>query len=167
MTSNDSLMLYAKLAGFRLVVIASRFCCDDDVSRELHDRLVDGLDAAINQVRTIMASERRLLEYADETAAYQLAGEIEIFGGVVFDLLDEIEIDHDTREYRINGGRWINALAVDDGGASVDYPELVPLDHQQLGLLVPIILAIRVEAGIAVRAAQVVAARDFSDLQRK
>ncbi|MGR8964233.1 hypothetical protein [Rhizobium leguminosarum] len=54
MTSDDSLMLYAKLAGFRLAVLANRACCCGDFSRELHDRLVDGLDATIDQVRAIL-----------------------------------------------------------------------------------------------------------------
>ncbi|MDI5929009.1 hypothetical protein [Rhizobium leguminosarum] len=154
MPCNNSLMLYAKLAGFRLVVIASRSCCDGDFSRELHDRLVDGLDAAIDQVRTILASERRLLD-GSECAADQLAGEREIFGRFTIDLLDELDIDHDTHEYRINGGRWTNALIVDDSGVYVDYPELVPLGSEELGSLAPIILAIRMETGLVVQAGRV------------
>lgn len=56
MTSNASLMLYTELAGFRLIVLANRLGCDSDVCQELHDRLIHGLDAAIDQVRTIMWS---------------------------------------------------------------------------------------------------------------
>ncbi|MBY2985691.1 hypothetical protein [Rhizobium leguminosarum] len=155
MTSDDSLMLYAKLAGFRLAVLANRSCCDGDFSRELHDRLIDGLDVAIDQVRTIPAWERRLLDGSDECAAHQLAGESEILGRMTIDLLDEIDIDYDTHEYRINGGRWINALMADDSGVHVDYPDLVLLDHEELGSLAPIILAIRMETGLAIRAGRV------------
>ncbi|MBB3646689.1 hypothetical protein FHX14_002886 [Rhizobium sp. BK619] len=35
-------------------------------------------------------------------------------------MLNELDIDHDTHEYRINGGRWSNALAADDTGIYVD-----------------------------------------------
>lgn len=155
MSSNDSLMLYTKLAGFRLAVLANRACCDGGFSRELHDRLVDGLDAAINQIRVILAWERRLLDGSEEYAAYQLAGEIEIFGRFTIELLDELDIDYDTHEYRINGGRWTNALLVDDSGVHVDYPELVTLADEELGSLAPIILAIRRETGVAVRAGRI------------
>ncbi|MBY3382543.1 hypothetical protein [Rhizobium laguerreae] len=155
MTSDDSLMLYAKLAGFRLAVLANRSCCDGDFSRELHDRLIDGLDAAIDQVRTVLAWERRLLDRSDECASDQLAGEGEIFGRITIDLLDELDIDYDTHEYRINGGRWTNALMVDDTGVHIDYPCLVLLDHQELGSLAPIVLAIRMETGLAIRAGRV------------
>ncbi|TBD04595.1 hypothetical protein ELH21_09405 [Rhizobium leguminosarum] len=155
MTSDDSLMLYAKLAGFRLAVLANRSCCDGDFSRELHDRLIDGLDAAIDQVRTVLAWERRLLDRSDECASDQLAGEGEILRRMTIDLLDEIDIDYDTHEYRINGGRWTNALMVDDTGVHVDYPDLVLLDDQELGSLAPIVLAIRKETGLAIRAGRV------------
>lgn len=47
MPSNNLLKLYAKLAGFRLAVLASRACSDGDFSRVLHDRMVDGLDATV------------------------------------------------------------------------------------------------------------------------
>ncbi|NEK34784.1 hypothetical protein [Rhizobium leguminosarum] len=155
MISNDSLMLYAKLAGFRLAVLANRACCNGDFSRELYDRLIDGLDAAIDRVRTILAMERRLLDGSDECASYQLASESEIFGRLTIDLLDELDIDYDTREYRINGGRWTNALMVDDTGVHVDYPDLVLLDDQELGSLAPIVRAIRRETGLAIRADRV------------
>ncbi|NEK19762.1 hypothetical protein [Rhizobium leguminosarum] len=155
MPSNDSLMLYANFAGFRLAVIANRACCDGDFSRELNDRLIDGLDAAIDQVRTILELERRRLDGSDECAGDQLAGEREIFGRFTIDLLDELDIDHDTHEYRINGGRWTNALIVDDSGVYVDYPELIPLGSEELGSLAPILVAIWMETGVAIRAGRV------------
>lgn len=155
MPSNDSLMLYTKLAGFRLAALANRACCGCDFPRELHDRLLDGLDAAIDRVRTILALERRLLDGSEEYAAHYLAGENEIFGRFTIELLDELDIDYDTHEYRINGGRWTNALLVDDSGVYVDYPELVTLGSEELGSLAPIILAIRRETGLAIRAGRV------------
>lgn len=116
MTTDQNLMLCAKLSGFRLVVLANRFGCDSGFSRELHDRLVEGLDAAIARIQVIMALERRVFTGEDEFAGYQLQGENEIFGRLTINLLDDLEIDVGTYEYRINGGSWINALTADDGG---------------------------------------------------
>lgn len=75
MTSDKNLMLCAKLAGFRLVVLANSLGCDTSFSYELHHRLVEGLD-----------------------------GETEIFRRFVINVLDEIEIDHDTYDPDRNGG---------------------------------------------------------------
>ncbi|MBY5760210.1 hypothetical protein HFO07_26730 [Rhizobium leguminosarum] len=158
MTSHQNLMLYAKLAGFRLVVLANRFGCDTSFSRELHHRLIEGLEAAIYRIQTIMELEHRLVAGTDdEFTAFQLEGETEILGRTGINLLDELEIDHDTNEYRINDDGWINALAADDSGVEIDYPTLVSLTEQELGSLAPIIKNIMRETGIPVHAARAVA----------
>lgn len=156
MTSDQNLMLYADLAGFRLVGLANRFGCDTDFCRELHDRLIEGLEAAIARIRTIMALERSVLTGDQEFATYQLDGETEIFGRFTISLLDDLEIDFDTYEYRINGGDWINALTADNSGVDIDYPELVGLTEDELGSLAQIIMDIRRETGIPVHAARAV-----------
>ncbi|NEI53280.1 hypothetical protein GR217_37515, partial [Rhizobium leguminosarum] len=79
MTANQNLMLYAKLAGFQLIVLANSLICDSAFSQGLHERLIDGLHAAIDRVRTIIDLERQRVA-GDEFAAFQLDGEIEIFG---------------------------------------------------------------------------------------
>ncbi|EJC85393.1 hypothetical protein Rleg4DRAFT_7612 [Rhizobium leguminosarum bv. trifolii WSM2297] len=154
MTTDQNLMLYTKLAGFRLVVLANRFGCDNDFSGQLHDRLVEGLDAAIDRIHVIMALERNLLAGEGEFAAYQLEGEIEIFRRFTINLLDDLEIDCDTHEFRVNGSDWMNALATDDSGVDIDYPELVALAEDELGSLAPIVRDITSETGIAVHAAR-------------
>ncbi|MCA1370263.1 hypothetical protein I6F15_23095 [Bradyrhizobium sp. BRP14] len=159
MTTDQNLTLAATLSGFRLIVLANRFGCDTDLSRELHDRLVEGLEAATARVRTIMALERNVLTGEDEFAEYQLVGEVEIFGRFAINLLDDIEIDFDTHEYRINGGGWINALTADYSGTDLDYPELATLTEEELGSLAPIIKDITRETGIAVHAARAIDAR--------
>ncbi|WP_246711345.1 hypothetical protein [Rhizobium ruizarguesonis] len=151
MTSNASLMLYTELAGFRLIVLANRLGCDSDFFQELHDRLIEGLDAAIDRVRIIMDLERKLLA-GDEFAAFQLEGETEIFERFTINLLDEIDIDYDTHEYRLDGGPWMSALAVDDTGVDIDYPELVPLTDEELGSLAPVMRDIVRQTGIAIHA---------------
>jgi hypothetical protein len=157
MTSNNNLMLYTELAGFRLIVLANRLGCRSDFSRELHERLIDGLHAAIDRVRTIMNLERSVLA-GDEFAAFQLEGEVEIFNRFTIDLLDEIDIDYDTHEYRLDGGPWMSALAVDDTGVDIDYPELVPLTDDELGSLAPLIPDTVRQTGIAIHARRLVGA---------
>lgn len=155
MTSDQNLMLYAKLAGFRLIVVADRIACANDFSLELHDLLIEGLEAALHRIQTIMELERQVLTN-DEFAAFQLEGEIEIFGRFTINLLDDLEIDYATHEYRINGGHWANALMVDDSGVYVDYPELVVLTDKELGALAPIMRDITRETGIPVLARRAV-----------
>ncbi len=159
MATDQNLMHYTRLSGFRLVVLANRFGCDSEFSRELHDRLLEGLEAAIGRVRTIMALERSVFTGDDEFAEYQLEGETEIFGRFTIILLDDLEIDFDTHEYRINGGDWIVALTADLTGVDIDYPELVALTVDELGSLAPIIKDITRETGIAVNASRVVFTR--------
>ncbi|MBY5866528.1 hypothetical protein [Rhizobium leguminosarum] len=150
MTSDQNLMLYAKLAGFRLVVLANRFGGDTKFSRALHDRLIEGLEAAIARIRVIMELERNLLVGDDEFIAYQLEGETEIFGRFSINLLDDLEIDFDTHEYRINGSDWINALTADNSGIDIAYPELVALTEEELGSLSSIAKEITLATGIPV-----------------
>lgn len=155
MTSSNSLTVYTELAGFRLIVLANRLGCRSAFFRELHQRLIDGLDAAIDRVRTILDLERKVLA-GDEFAAFRLEGEVEIFGRFTINLLDEIDIDYDTHEYRLDGGAWMSALAVDDTGVHVDYPELVPLTDEELGSLAPLMRDIVRQTGIAIHARRLV-----------
>lgn len=145
MTSDQNLALYTKLFGFRLVVLANRFGCDTDVWRKLHERLLEGLEAAAGRIRTITALERA---GDDEYAGYRLEDETEIFWRFTIILLDELDIDFNTHEYRVNGGDWSSAS--DYTGIDIDYPELVPLTEQELGSLVPILKELAGETGIAV-----------------
>ncbi|ARO32875.1 hypothetical protein NXC14_PB00049 (plasmid) [Rhizobium sp. NXC14] len=156
MTTNQNLMLYTKLAGFRLVVLANRFGCDSSFSRELHDRLVDGLEAAIDRIHVIMELQRRVLIGDDEFAEYQLEGENEIFGRFTISLLDDLEFDCDTHEFRVNGGDWMNAWAADATGVDINYPKLVALIEDELGSLAPIIEDITLATGIPVYVARAV-----------
>ncbi|MDV4158979.1 hypothetical protein [Rhizobium brockwellii] len=148
--------MYTKLAGFRLVVLANRFGDDTDFSRELHDCLIEGLEAAIARILVIMELERNLLVGDDEFIACQLQGENEIFGHFTINLLDDLEIDDDTHEYRINGGNWINALMADDGGVKVKFPTLVRLTDDELGSLASIIQEITLETDIPVHAVRAI-----------
>ncbi|MFA1624251.1 hypothetical protein ACDY96_15845 [Rhizobium mongolense] len=57
--------LYAKFAGFKLLVSANRIGCEDEFSKTLHDRLLAGLDGAIHSTRHIMALQREQLSEDD------------------------------------------------------------------------------------------------------
>ncbi|MBB3302268.1 hypothetical protein FHT72_005917 [Rhizobium sp. BK077] len=155
MTSDHNLALYTKLSGFRLVVLANRFGCETEISRNLHERLLEGLEATAGRIRTIMALERSVLAGDDDYAAYRLEGETEIFGRFTINLLDELDIDFDTHEYRVNGGDWSIALTADHTGVDIDFPGLIALTADELGSLAPIIKDITRETGIAVNASRV------------
>ncbi|MBY5827414.1 hypothetical protein [Rhizobium leguminosarum] len=149
---------YAVLAGYRLMVLANRVGCEDEFLKTLHDRLLAGLDGAIHSTRTIMDLQRQLLAGDDSegTIFCQLQGEEEILACRTIMLLDELEIDYFTYEYRVNGGEWHNALSADCDGIEVSYPRTVALSEAELGLLATIILDIARETGIAISAARVV-----------
>ncbi|QWW72483.1 hypothetical protein [Rhizobium sp. WYJ-E13] len=148
----------AALAGFRLIVFANRIGCEDEFLLELHDELAEGLAAAIARLRSIMALERQLVNDTDEEgfATFQLHGEEECFARFRITLLDDLEIDVDTYEYRVNGGEWHNALSADCDGIEISYPRLVALTDDELGTLAPIVRSIRNEASIAISIARVV-----------
>lgn len=158
MSDFNFLMLYAKLAGFKLLVTANRIGCEDEFSKTLHDQLLAGLDAAIDSTRHIMDLQRQLLAGDDSegTIFCQFQGEEEILACRTIVLLDELEIDYFTYEYRVNVSEWHNALSADCDGIEVSYPRTVALCEAELGLLAPIILDIARETGIAISAARVV-----------
>ncbi|MBB2719570.1 UNVERIFIED_ORG: hypothetical protein GGD48_004847 [Rhizobium etli] len=158
MSDFNFLMLHAKLAGFKLLVTANRIGCDDEFSTTLHDRLLAGLDAAIDSTRHIMALQRELLsgDDPDGMISCELQGAEEILARRTIVLLDELEIDYDTNEYRVNAGEWHNALAADCDGIEISYPASVSVSDTEIGPLAMIIRDIARETGIAISIARVV-----------
>jgi hypothetical protein len=82
--------------------------------------------------------------------------ENEIFGRFTINLLDDLEIDVGTHEYRISGGSWINALTADEGGVEVRFPTLVGLTDEEFGSLASTIEDITLETGIPVHAVRAI-----------
>jgi len=148
----------AVLAGFRLIILASRVGCEDDFLLKLHDGLAEGLAAAIARLRALIALERQLATAPDDEGlvALQLHGEEGCFARFRITPLDDLEIDYDTHECRVNGGEWHYALSADCGGVESNYPRLVDLTDEELGTLAPIVRSIRNEAGIAISIARIV-----------
>ncbi|WFU13351.1 hypothetical protein QA646_29530 (plasmid) [Rhizobium sp. CB3090] len=158
MSDFNFLMLYAKLAGFKLLVSANRLGCEDEFSKTLHDRLLADLDGTIDSTRHIMALQRQVLsgDDPDGMISCQLQGEEEILARRTTVLLDELEIDYDTCEYRVNGGEWHYAQSADCDGIEIRYPSTIRLSDDELGPLAAIIRDIAQETGIAVSVARVV-----------
>ncbi|EJT01419.1 hypothetical protein [Rhizobium sp. CCGE 510] len=158
MSDFNFLMLYARLAGFKLLVSANRIACEHEFSKTLHDRLLAGLDGAIQSARHTMSLQRELMAVDDPegTISCQLQGEEEILAGCTIVLLDELEIDYDTNEYRVNGGEWHCALSADCDGIEIRYPTTVPLSDTELGPLAAIIRDIAWETGVAISVGRVI-----------
>ena len=146
--------LYARLSGWRLMVLANRFGCDDDFARELHDNLLEGLSGVMWEARNMSQLERDVLTATDpedlSLAKFLYEGHAEILAERRIILLDYLEIDYETNEYRVNGGEWFCALSADCDGVSVDYPTTVELADEELGGLRPIIRGIGAETGIEI-----------------
>lgn len=153
----DYIRQHALLAGSRLSVLASRMTCEDEFLRQLHDRLIAGLDGAIGLMRYILDLQRQLTAGDDieGTIFCQLQGEEEILACRRV-LLDELEIDYDTYEYRVNGGEWHYALSGDCDGIEISYPTTVDLSGAELGPLASIIRDIAQDKGVAISVARVV-----------
>lgn len=149
--------LYTKLCGFRIVVLANRLDCESDFAKALHDRLIDGIETAADAARRIMRLER---EASCDEDRFIIDGEIEMFSRHCIVLLDELEIDFDTGEYRINGGDWVNAVTSDYTGVTVRYPTTTPLTDDELGSLALIVHDLAKETGVWVSANRVVFSMD-------
>ncbi len=154
----DYVKQYAVLAGYRLLVLASHVGCEEEFSKTLHDRLLAGLEGAMQMARHIMDLQRELMAGGDPEGMIlcQLQGEEEILASRTIVLLDELEVDYDTHEYRVNGGDWHCALSADCDGVDVTYPRTIGLSDAELGPLVAILRDIARETGIAISVARVV-----------
>ncbi|MBB3649238.1 hypothetical protein FHX14_005472 [Rhizobium sp. BK619] len=158
MSDFNFLMLHAKFAGFKLLVTANRVGFEDEFSKMLHDRLLAGLDGAIDLTRHIIALQRELIaeDDTDGVISCQLQVEEEILANHAIILLDELEIGYETNEYRVNGGEWHNALSADCDGIEIRYPTTVSVSEMEIGSLATIIRDIARETGIAISIARVV-----------
>lgn len=92
--------LYACLAGWRLIVLANRAGCEDDMARKLHDRLLFGVSYAMESARDMNTREREILAATDDEdfciAQCLYKGYAEILDNYRIDLMDRFEIDYET-----------------------------------------------------------------------
>ncbi|MBY3157250.1 hypothetical protein HFO56_33540 [Rhizobium laguerreae] len=130
MTDVDhGLMTYAKLAGMRVGVIANRILSNDELALSMHDRLIAGLDRKIATARAIAKLERapRGAELDDrDHHILQLNEEL----SQPINMLDDLDIDHGTHEYKVNGGPWQFGYDVELG--CTDYPQAMHLAPEEL-----------------------------------
>ena len=122
----------------------------------LYDKLIRGIAGATGVVRHVMQLQRELAAGNDDLTGLQLdlaQDHIECYS---IQLLDELEIDFDTAEWRVNGGPWHCAIAADYAGVDINYPVTVALTAEELGSLYPLICNLRSECGVAVTATRIV-----------
>lgn len=147
--TKGDLALFVRLCGFKLVVRANCFGCDNDLARAAHDRLLSSLDEIIVDVRALLEAERDIalnddpdmheplvVEYWDCRRHYD-----ERWNG--FDplpLVEHLRIDHETRRYfDARTGRWHHN---GDFG-----PDMIPITDAELCGLRAITLQIREQTG--------------------
>ncbi|MFC3722018.1 hypothetical protein [Neoaquamicrobium sediminum] len=109
--------LHAKFAGFRIMVLANRLACNDDLSRVAHDTLVGKLDELIDLARATVAAECKLAQNPDSPEAEDLGEQIWAAGQDLtylwrepdgIDLLHcDVCVDWATKEwYNKRTGEW-------------------------------------------------------------
>jgi len=148
--TEDTLMLYAKLAGLRTMTIANRSLCETDDGRLLHDRLIEGLSTKIATVRKIAAIERA----RDPAEDYDPhLSDLHDYLSAPIPLIDNLYIDHGTKEYSVNGGPWQYGYDVEIG--YTDYPSVAYLDDAELHGLGPVVRELS-ELGVPALAYRVV-----------
>lgn len=103
---------YATLAGFRVMVIANRFACDNRIARLAHDNLIHHLDMRIEETRRVIALENTYNTATDEWVVddadyeiYRLQMRDQFDKHFSIHLLAEspIDVDRETREWRFRG----------------------------------------------------------------
>jgi len=143
--------LYAKFAGFRIMVLANRLACDDDFSRGAHDRLVAKLDQLVDLARGTLAAQHALAVNPDGPDADDLGEQIWATGQDLtynwrepdgIDLLHcEVHVDWATKEYydsRTGTWRFLDGFP----------PPRVEIGDDRLNGLCAILRQIAAETGI-------------------
>ena len=93
----------AAMMGTRLVVMAARLECTTELQKELHTALMDGLDHKIANIRDILDMKR---SPDDEQRWLASSAMTSYFSYDEFALLDWVDVDTDTNEYKVNDGEW-------------------------------------------------------------
>lgn len=144
------LTLLSRLCGYKLMVRANRFGCDNDLARQAHDRLLSGLDEVIADVRALLDAERAMALNTDPDMEEPLVVEYwdcrrhydERWGGIEpIPLVEHLKIDHETRRYfDARVGRWYH-----NGEFG---PDMIPILEAELCGLRAITRQIREETGV-------------------
>lgn len=162
MSDINYLMQFAKVSGFRLVVLASRLACENDFQREMHGEVAELLEREAQSMRACMARERQvtpsLIGPPDQEDYWRrfIEDAEDIDGDQPYELLDRLEIDHDTMEYRVNDEGWSCAYSADCDGYEISYPRIVDVGRDELGSLAEIIADIHRETYVRISVKRVV-----------
>lgn len=113
--AHNTLMQIADLSGFRVLVLANRLGCDNDIARQVHDKLAGVLAGMIEAQRNILAAERVLAAArgtsGEEDAFYELhhyhTSYYETWLDEAVALLDAYLVDDSTNEFfNFKTGCW-------------------------------------------------------------
>jgi hypothetical protein len=108
MFDNDYLELFTQLSGFKVLVLANRLGCDNDLARRAHDQLLTELAKLIHMTRQVLAAQRNMV-LGETTEDCLNATEDRVWIGEVLaercesgeqvQLLDDLIVDDATNEY--------------------------------------------------------------------
>ncbi len=76
MSDIDFLLLHAKFTGFKIMVIANRFGCANELGLKAHDSLIGQLDKLAGMMRAGLAAERKVLLNTDPATGDDLGEEL-------------------------------------------------------------------------------------------
>ncbi len=115
MSDRNLTLLFAQLSGFRVVVLANRLGCDNDLARRAHDALLKELNTVIGFLRQEADAALALVRNPDPAEVVDLMEyrydaqrslEDYLCDGP-HPLLDYVHIDHATNEwFDDEAGRW-------------------------------------------------------------
>ncbi|MBP1848274.1 hypothetical protein J2046_006565 [Rhizobium petrolearium] len=158
MSDLNALELYAKLCGFKLLVLANRFGSTNAVSDHVHHEFLERIGDLIELMQDILHAERKLrvvsdavqreeVEWARWSCEHHL---VDVYlTGAPYPLLEFVPIDPETQEYRDNTtGSW--RPLTEDG------PYLRDVSNEELSGLRTIMDQIAEETGICFSAYRVV-----------
>lgn len=163
LTHGELTPLFIRLSSFRAVALTDRAECTSFEHETMYSKLIDGLTTRINLIAAISEAGRRT--DLDDWSRQQLVDRnIELIYGSPIVLGDDLIVDTETCEYKVNGGEWRNAVSSDCDGTSIDYPSTRPLDDEELGPLAELLKAIGEETDLEVSAEVICYEHDIASI---
>lgn len=111
----SNMMLFTELSGFRVLVLANRLGCDNDIARNVHERLAAKLAEMIEGQRKILEGKRARILARGSSEEEDAALDLDYYRSTYYEkwliepvaLLNDHMVDHSTNEYfDFRAGRW-------------------------------------------------------------
>lgn len=112
-------LLFAQFSGFRILVMANRFGCDNDLALRAHKVLIRHLDTIIQLLREEADAHVAFARNVDPAKADDLDEDLDLarlkVGGFIHDephpLLDHVAIDYEAHEwFDRSSGTWRHGI---------------------------------------------------------